>query len=284
MTNQIVVGYDSSPSSTEAVRWASFQAAASHRKLRIVSCYGVPMTAAAGAMWLSGAVLSSIEEETVARAEAVRALAVTRHPDLAIDLDVCLGPPRESLLVDLATDDMLVVGASSHEGASAFWLGSTSRWVTRHSPCPVVVVRGTASRDRPDRIVVGIDGSPASDAAVLWAADEADLHGVELLVVHGWEYPYLGVGTHAEQVRDLTRIDAALVLDRSVELARERCGVTVKDVLFEGAAATALLDSVRDGDVLVLGADGRGAIAAGLLGSTVNRVVERSAVPVVVVH
>ena len=41
---------------------------------------------------------------------------------------------------------------------------------------------------------------------------------------------------------------------------------------------------VRDGDVLVLGAEGRGAIAAGLTGSTVNSVIEQSAVPVGVVR
>ena len=48
--------------------------------------------------------------------------------------------------------------------------------------------------------------------------------------------------------------------------------------------STGLLESVRDGDLLVLGSSGRGVIAAGLLGSTVNSVVEHVAVPVVVVR
>lgn len=284
MTNQIVVGFDNSPSSTEAVYWAAAEAVARGVALRLVSCYEIPLAAGTGAVWLSGEVISSIEDGASKTAEHMKALIAGQHPDLEIDVRISAGPPRASLLEDLQPTDLLVVGTSNREGVAAFWLGSTSRWATRHSPCPVVVVRGAASRGRPDRIVVGIDGSAPSDLALRWAADEADLHGVELVVVHTWEYAYPGNDTRSEQVRDLTRIDAATVLDRAVEFARERCGVTVNDVLAEGGAVTALLDAVRDGDVLVLGASGRGAVAAGLLGSTVNTVVERSAVPVVVVR
>ena len=284
MTNQIVVGYDNSPSSTEAVNWAACEATARTCRLRIVACYQMPLALGAGAAYLSGDLLSSIKDGTLESAETVRAALAGRYPELQIEVEVCLGPPRASLLEGLEPTDILVVGTSNHQGASGFWLGSTSRWATRHSPCPVAVVRGAASRGRPDRIVVGVDGSTPSNAALLWAADEADLHGVDLVVVHAWEYAYPGIGTHAEQVRDLTRIDAATVLDRATEFARERCGVTVKDVLVEGRAATGLLDSARDGDVLVVGAEGRNAIAAGLLGSTVNSVVEQSAIPVVVVR
>lgn len=283
MTNQIVVGYDNSPSSTEAVKWAAFEATARRRPLRIIACYEVPI-AGADAIWLTGDVLSSIQDGTLESAETIKAFIATRYPDLEVNVEVTLGPPRASLIEGLERSDILVVGTSNHGGVSGFWFGSTSRWVTRHSPCPVSVVRGVASTGRPDRVVVGVDGSARSDSALVWAADEADLHGVDLVIVHAWEYAYSGVDTHAEQVRDLTQIDAATVLDRAAEFARLRCGVAVKDLLVEGGASTALLDSVRDGDVLVLGAEGRGAIAAGLLGSTVNTVVEQSAVPVVVVR
>jgi len=284
MTNQIVVGYDSSPSSLEAVAWAASEARARKARLMIIACYEIPIGVSAGGAWLTADVLSSIEDGTAASARTVKASVESHDPELDVEVDVCRGPVRESLISNLAPSDLLVVGTSSHEGASGFWLGSTSRWVTRHSPCPVAVVRGAASRGRPDRIVVGIDGSAESIAALMWAADEADLHGVDLVVVHGWNYPYVGVETRAEQVRDLTRIDAATVLDRAVEVARERCGVSVKDLLVEAAPATALLASVRDGDILVLGAEGHGAMVAGLVGSTVNSVVEQSAVPVIVVR
>ena len=54
--------------------------------------------------------------------------------------------------------------------------------------------------------------------------------------------------------------------------------------LVESSSASALLDTVRDGDLLVLGSRGRGAVASRLFGSTVNSVVDQAAVPVVVVR
>jgi nucleotide-binding universal stress UspA family protein len=189
-----------------------------------------------------------------------------------------------TLLDNVDSEDLIVLGASSHGGTAAFWLGSTPRHVVRHSPCPVVVVRGAASRGHPDRVVVGVDGSPSSERALRWAGDEADRHGVPLLVVHGWLYPYLPVDTTSSQARDLTNVDAACLLEVAVESARERFAAEVTGQLVEGGPATSLLETVRDGDLLVVGSRGRGALAANLFGSTVNTVLDRSVVPVVVVR
>jgi nucleotide-binding universal stress UspA family protein len=283
MTKHITVGYDSSPSSVEAVSWAAADATARGAALKIVSCYDLPIVGETGGAWLTTSVISAIVEGTRRAVEAAQRAIAAEHPLLEVTTVVSAGPAREVLLDGLDPNDLLVVGASSHEGAVGFWLGNTARWATRHAPCPVVVVRGPASRGRPDRIVVGTDGSSAAEAALLWAADEADRHGCELIVVHGWEYPYLGLDTAGEQARDFTRVDGACVLERAVETARERCGVTVTGSLVEGRIVTALLDSVRDGDVLVMASSGKGAIVASLLGSTVNTVLEQSTVPVVVV-
>ena len=54
--------------------------------------------------------------------------------------------------------------------------------------------------------------------------------------------------------------------------------------LVEGNAPSAILDSLRDGDLLVMGSRGRGAVRSGLFGSTVYNVLDHSAVPVVVVR
>jgi nucleotide-binding universal stress UspA family protein len=148
----------------------------------------------------------------------------------------------------------------------------------------VVVVKGAASRGRPDRMVVGIDGSRPAEQALRWAAQEACLHEVPLLIVHGWWYPYVLADDSTSPARDLTQVDAACVLDRAVEDARELCSGDVTGLLVEAGPASALLDTARDGDLVVVGSRGHGAIMAGLIGSTVNSVVERSAVPVVVVR
>lgn len=284
MTKNITVGYDGTAPSAEAVEWAAAEAAVRGARLRIISCYRIPSASEAMYGWPATEAVASLMDAAEQNAKEARARAAAAHPGLQISAEVSAGPADLVLVDDAKPDDLVVVGASSHEGAAAFWLGSTPRHVVRHSPCPVVVVRGAASRGRPDRIVVGIDGSAASDLALKWAGDEADVHGVELVVVHGWMYPYLPTDVGASQGRDLTQIDAECVLDRAAELAREQFGVTVVSRLVEASPVGALLDTVDDGDWLVLGSRGLGALKAGLLGSTVNAVLDRAAVPVVVVR
>jgi nucleotide-binding universal stress UspA family protein len=177
-----------------------------------------------------------------------------------------------------------VLGASSHRGSAAFWLGRTPRAVVRRAECPVVVVRGDARQDDLRRVVVGIDDSEHAIAALRWAAAEADLHDVTLLVLHAWEYPYQNPDGSSSEARDLTRVDAARVLDHAVELGRDMCGGDVIGELVEVSPVSAILDFVGDGDLLVLGSRGRGAWRTGLFGSTVNRVLDEAAVPVAVVR
>jgi nucleotide-binding universal stress UspA family protein len=73
------------------------------------------------------------------------------------------------------------------------------------------------------------------------------------------------------------------VLDRAVESVREQFESEIDAQLVETDPVSALLATICDGDLLVLGSRGRGAVRAGLFGSTVNGVLDRSAVPVVVV-
>ncbi len=284
MTNQITVGYDGSAPSAEAVLWAGAEAGVRGARLRIVSCYQIPLGGETIGGWAATEAYDTLMEGCRTALAEMKDVVVKATPGIEIVLEASAGPAATALLDNVEPDDLVVVGAGSHVGAAAFWLGSTPRHVVRHSPCPVVVVRGASSRGRPDRVVVGVDGSPASERALQWAGDEADRHGVPLLVVHGWLYPYLAVDTSSSQARDLTNVDAACLLDVAVESARERCAVEVSGELVESGAVTALLETVRDGDLLVVGSRGRGALAENLFGSTVNSVLDRCVVPVVVVR
>ena len=285
MTDRITVGFDGSDSSSEAVLWAAEEAVARRAPLHIVACWDDMASLAAGSAAFpeAGAVLSSSRAMETVLARMVGVVEQS-HPDLRLTAETQPGPASAVLMDRVDIEGLLVVGASSHHGVGAFWLGSTARHLVHHAPCPVVVIRGAASRGRPDRVVVGVDGSPASDRALRWAADEADLHQIELSIVHGWWYPYETRTNAAEQARDLTRIDAAGVLEEAERLARDCCGAEVTGHLVEGSPPTAILDSLRDGDLLVMGSRGRGAVRSGLFGSTVYNVLDHSAVPVVVVR
>jgi nucleotide-binding universal stress UspA family protein len=232
----------------------------------------------------AGAIYDAVRSTAEADAEEIRATVSASHPDMVLTVDVVAGPAATVLLENLDHDDLVVVGASSHDGAAAFWMGTIPRHLVHHSPCPVAVIRGSASRGAPDRVIVGVDGSRASAEALRWAGDEADLHGVELVVVHAWDYPYGPADTGSAQGRDLTQIDAACTLDSAVETVRERCGAAVTPTLVEGGPVTALLDTARDGDILVLGSRGRGALRSRIFGSTANSVLDAAAVPVVIIR
>ena len=283
MTKHIVVGYDGSTSSRNAVLWAAAEAATRSARLRIVSCYELPLAGEAWVGWNAAAVSSSLLADAEQRVIGIRDELTAVHPHLEVTADVSAGPAEMVLVDEVDCDDLVVVGASRHEGRAAFWLGTTARYAVRHSAAPVVVVRGSASGVPPTRIVVGVDGSPESLEALRWAGDEADRHGINLVVVHSWSYPYLPMDAGASQARDLTKVDAACVLDTALETVRERSAAGVKGLLVEDSAPSALLASVHDGDLLVLGSRGRGAVRARLFGSTVNAVLDEAAVPVVVV-
>ena len=97
-------------------------------------------------------------------------------------------------------------------------------------------------------------------------------------------YPYALATARESQGRDLTRVAAANVLDGALELARDACGRDVTGQLVEDGPASGLLGALLDGDLLVLGSRGRGAVRAGMFGSTVNSVLDEAAVPVAVLR
>lgn len=285
MSEKIVVGFNGTESSTEAVRWAADEAAVQHAVLRIVCCFEIqPITGDAAFGFGAGVAYDAARSVAETNAEAIRGSISASHPDVTLTVDVVPGPAATALLEGLDHDDLVVAGASGHAAAAAFWMGTTPRHLVHHSPCPVVVVRGSASRGAPDRVVVGVDGSPASAKALRWAGDEADRHGVELAVVHAWDYPYERAEIGSAQGSDLTKIDAACTLDRAVEAARERCAAVVTPTLVEGSPVTALLGTARDGDILVVGSRGRGALRSQFFGSTANSVLDAAAVPVVIIR
>ncbi len=143
------------------------------------------------------------------------------------------------------------------------------------------------------RIVVGVDGSDHSTAALRWAAAEAKLRSATLEVVHAWTF--VPVTTPADsglvpmawtdnvELLDITRQSAENATAAQVaEILGPDHGATVSVV--EGGSDEALLAAAQDADLLVVGNRGRGNIAAALLGSTSAKVADASPCPVVVVR
>ncbi|MGD9957817.1 universal stress protein [Nocardioides sp.] len=141
---------------------------------------------------------------------------------------------------------------------------------------------------QPGSIVVGVDGSTASDRALYWAVDQALLENRSLTLAHG-------VGPHSiiiDQagvdrlaILDAMREDGHELLERARTLALGKAPELVVDmVLRMQDARIVLLELSHQASMLVLGSHGRGPVRSLLLGSVGLAVSEQASCPVVVLR
>ena len=187
----------------------------------------------------------------------------------------------------------LVIGWRGHGPVRRILMGSVSRAVLRRAATPVLVVRrGTR---RVTHLVVGVDGSAASDRAIrLLARGTVPKGGAITLVtvLHGQPLPShpLLPGLTAELRAHLSAQEAS---DRAAAERRQKrsadqlrkAGWRVRGQVRAGAPLYELLRSVDEtrADALVVGATSQRSTRKRLLGSTTEGAVNRSAVPVLVV-
>ncbi len=135
-------------------------------------------------------------------------------------------------------------------------------------------------------IVVGIDGSTESIAALRWAIHEAVMRNVPIKALHCWSYP-TSVGVPSMMLTDVELIrksSVALVHDVITQAtAGSATPVAIDPVITEGSASHALIDASKGAELVVVGARGHGGFLGLLIGSVANQVVHHAACPVVVV-
>lgn len=135
-----------------------------------------------------------------------------------------------------------------------------------------------------ERIVVGVDGSDAAQAALAFAVAEGRVRGARVEAVISWHEPYVAP-TMATVAADPSVYEegAHATLDRAVEALGEVGHVEVERRVLRGAPAGALLEAAEGATMLVVGSRGRGGFAGLLLGSVSQQVVHHATCPVVVV-
>ena len=141
------------------------------------------------------------------------------------------------------------------------------------------------SSDRPTgRIVVGVDGSPSSELALRWAAEQSRLTGEVVEAVTSWDFPSpydrSTTGTFEEQGEEVAGALAKTVENvlGAVEAARVLQRVT------PGRPAQVLIDASRDADLVVVGPHGHGGFLGLPLGSVSQHLLPHATCPVVVVR
>jgi universal stress protein A len=144
------------------------------------------------------------------------------------------------------------------------------------------------------QILVPVDFSEPSRAALEYAANLAQTFGATLDVLHVWEAPsfaprgsdVVSVGAGEFGLEDLIRKSAEEALDGFVERARKR-GVIVNSARAQrGAPAHAIVDAAKAGnyDLIVVGTHGRTGLPRVLLGSVAENVVRHAHCPVLAVR
>ncbi|MFD4315519.1 universal stress protein [Streptomyces sp. NPDC058548] len=212
------------------------------------------------------------------------ARARTTAPDIDVAGEIVAGEPLTVLATRSRSAALVVVGSRGVGAFTGLLLGSVAVHLAAHAACPVLVVRG---RERPSGpVLLAIDGSADSDAAVDFAFAEAAARGAELRVVHAW--------TPATGPADLTplfhgteeiRYEEERVLDQAVAAAAaSRPELPVERRLVRGRPGPVLLAESADAQLLVMGARGRGGFAGLLLGSVSQALLHHAECPVAVVR
>jgi nucleotide-binding universal stress UspA family protein len=140
-------------------------------------------------------------------------------------------------------------------------------------------------------IVVGVDQSAGSKAALRFALDEARLRQATLRVVHAWQFGYIGA-TGLEgwlpavggELEDFRRGAEAALNQTLNEAVADMDGLTIERRVEQGPAATVLIEESQGADLLVVGSRGHGGFAQLLLGSVSQQCAQHALCPVAIVR
>ena len=247
----IVVGTDGSEESLRAAEWAAGEAILHAVPLRIVSAALLPPVMTAPQIRpdrdrVDGFIRS--ERDLALDAAASRAARVA--PGLVIMTDPVAGPPAQGVAASGSGAAMLVVGSRGAGAFTALTLGSVSRYVAAHAPCPVVVVRDLLPATSG---LVGVGMGDLDDCADLltFAFDEASLRKAAVLAIHAWP----GSGPETPESPAAAAAGARLA-ELMGSWASKYPGVPVSQQIVPGHPARALIGLSARADLVVMGRHG----------------------------
>lgn len=285
----IVVGADGSASSTAAVRWAAGQAGTRNRALRIV--HAVAPLVSAGGPWPEVQVPADVVRLQQVAAQAVldqahRTATDAAGANLHVSSEVVFSPIVPTL-VEMSKDaDMMVVGCRGEGAVRRALLGSVSSGLVHHAHCPVAVIHAEELRSPEAPVLVGVDGSPASELATAIAFDQASRRGVDLVALHAWSdmgpINFASANWSPIEWRNIKVEEEEVLSERLSGWNQEYPNVTVHKVVVCDRPAPRLLEQAEHASLIVVGSHGRGGFPGMLLGSVSATIVHSAQIPVIV--
>jgi nucleotide-binding universal stress UspA family protein len=282
---RIVVGVDGSPESRTAALWAAGEAGDRGRGLTLVHAVLPPVGSSSfgPSMPVGLNIMAEIREGALAELDEI----ATTLPASDIRTHIAVGSPSGVLIGASQQATMVVVGSRGQGGFKGLLLGSVSTQVATHSLSPVIVIRSLPDPGA-KTVVVGMDGSPGSSAAIHFAFDMASRHRWRLIAVHAWEVPAydLLVVPNASAPTALTDVaddEARLTAEALTGFQADYPDVVVEQVLVRGSAKNALLEASAGASLVVVGTRGHGQVVGAVLGSVSHGVLHQAPVPVAIV-
>ncbi len=282
----IVVGIDDSPAARAAVEWAARDAELRNIPLTLVHAVSPEVST-----WLRTPLPTGVlrwqqdhGRRLVDGALKVVEEAAQRGGPAGLHTEI-LSSGAVPTLIDLSKDaEMVVIGAQGSGRWPGRLLGSVSSALLRHAHCPVAIVHdGEPSMTDVSQapVLVGIDGSPASELATAIGFDEASRRHTGVIALHAWsdldvsEWP--GIDWPATQ-----SMAEEVLSERLAGWQEQYPDVQVSRSVVQAQPARQLAQRSEEAQLVVVGSRGRGGFAGMLVGSVGETVAQMARVPVIV--
>jgi nucleotide-binding universal stress UspA family protein len=289
MSKTIVVGVNGLGPSNAALKWATARASLGECDLLVVHV----VDDAAGAMSASDLNDESGQAQQMLDECAIRARE--QRPDVRVRSRLLTGDVVVELAAVSERGTMLVIGTNKTGFINGTVFGGRSLQVAAAATAPVVIIPEVPRQIRKG-ILVGVDDSPVGRAAIKFGAQEAELRGQPLTLLHGAErVERLSAERHSGERRDpwsewisdasseRTRLQLD-ILARSLVLARRHTTGEIRTRRLSRPAAEALLDASSSAEAVVVGCSRRTGQDRNILGSVSHDLIINCRCPTIVIH
>jgi nucleotide-binding universal stress UspA family protein len=275
-----LVCVDGSPASKRALDWAAERVSERGGSIRLLCVVDLAFGAA-----IYGSRFDPVENASRVLEGASRHVGL-HHPDLAVAADWVDGRPVSQIVRASASAELVVLGTDKSPEDDGPRIGTIPLSVAARSHCPVAIVPSLGNGHRRG-VVVGIDQSRQSHAALALAVREAGWLRTTVRAVHAWKVPPPFASDVTPDLQPDPGYEAKLqgvldgaIADLAVTVPQE---ITITTELARENPALALVDRALNAELLVVGCRGRGRVASYVLGSVSHDVLLNITSPVIVV-
>ena len=292
MSKHLIIGIDGSPESEAAMHWGLEEAARRGAEVELIYALAVPVVSDAYGMVMTRPDIDELTLYSQGLLDAALAAARAAAPEgVSVTARLASGPPAAVLIEASKHADALVVGTRGLGAISGKLLGSVSVRLAGKSVCPVYIVPPEwREHPAPDgRVLVGVDGSEHSDAALHMALEEARRRQLGLTVLCASHVPWLARPIEPEVIAEFEESERWLA-EKTISESLDRVkghsysDVEIEQVTVRGTPAEALVEASRSAELTVVGSRGHRSFSRAILGSVSRTLMQDSPRPVAVVH